>query len=176
MSSVPATTTPAASLPLHDIHLPPAPAWWPPAPGWWLLAIVCLGVAGVLLRIALRHWHARRWRARVCSELERIATRHAAQRDVVRMASELSQLLRRATRWLRPEAVALRGEAWLDFLDAQLPRDEAVRMPFRQGIGRVLLDWPYRRSVTDGEADGEALLRLVRRWFAHALKARVAHV
>ncbi|WP_152413228.1 DUF4381 family protein, partial [Xanthomonas graminis] len=34
-------------LPLRDVHLPPAPAWWPPAPGWLLLGAAVLLALGI---------------------------------------------------------------------------------------------------------------------------------
>lgn len=167
MSAAPATPT-AATLPLHDIHLPPTPSWWPPAPGWWLLAALLIVVAVVIARIALRRLRARRWRARVRDELERIAASHAAQPDAVRVAGEVSRLLRRTTLMLAPQAAALQGEAWLDFLDARFPPAEAQRAPFRRGAGRALLDLPYRRATAVD--DSAALLALARRWLDQALR------
>src|SRR5690349_5433474 len=81
---------------LRDIHLPPAPSWWPPAPGWWLLAIVLLIAIAAGAWMLLRVWRERRWRQRVMTELDRIATLHAAQPNSVGLATDVSQLLRRA--------------------------------------------------------------------------------
>jgi len=176
MSAVTAAPTPAATLPLHDIHLPPAPGWWPPAPGWWLLAALLVVAVFVLVRIARRRLHARRWQARVRGELERIAASHAAQPDPVRVAAEVSRLLRRASLTIAPNAAALHGEAWLDFLDSQFPADEAQRAPFRGGrAGRALLDMQYRRVDHASDDDAKTLLELARRWLDHALKTGPAH-
>jgi hypothetical protein len=163
---------PAAAGPeLRDIHLPPAPSWWPPAPGWWLLAALLLVVAALLARWSWRRLRERRWRARVRAELERIAATHAAQPDPQRLAAEVSQLLRRAARLIDPAAGALRDDAWLAFLDRQLPPAQAAAEPFRTGAGRCLLDAPYRRAGDPAAhaLDARALLELVRAWFAHAL-------
>ena len=177
MSATSAAPTPAATLPLHDIHLPPTPGWWPPAPGWWLLAALLIVAIVFGMRFARRRLRARRWRARVRGELERIAATHAAQPDPVRVAAEVSRLLRRASLTIAPNAAALHGDAWLDFLDAQFPPAEAQRAPFRGGrAGRALLDLQYRRGDDASAEDARMLLDLARRWLERALKAGPAHV
>ncbi len=105
---------------LRDIHLPPSPSWWPPAPGWWLLALVLLVAIGFGVWMLVREMRERRWRRRVAVELDRIAAMHAAQPDDVRLAADVSQLLRRASLLIEPSAAALQGDAWLAFLDRQL--------------------------------------------------------
>lgn len=177
MSATSAAPTQAAALPLHDIHLPPAPGWWPPAPGWWLLAALIVVAILVFVRITRRRLRARRWHARVRGELDRIAASHAAQADPVRVAADVSRLLRRASLTIAPNAAALHGDAWLDFLDAQFPPDEAQRAPFRGGrAGRALLDLQYRRDDAAAADDAKMLLELARRWLDHALKAGPMHV
>lgn len=162
---------PAAAPELRDIHLPPPPSWWPPAPGWWLLAVLVLAAAFVAARWLLARQRERGWRRRVHAELERIAASQAAQPDPAVLAGAVSQLLRRAARLIDPSAVALRGEAWLAFLDQQLPPAHREAEPFRRGAGRALADAPYRRA--DDPAlhafDACALIELARAWLAHAL-------
>lgn len=176
MSAAPAAPTQAAALPLHDIHLPPTPGWWPPAPGWWLLAALSVVAILVLARVTRRRLRTRRWHMRVRGELDRIAASHAAQPDPVRVAADVSRLLRRASLMIAPNAAALHGDAWLDFLDAQFPPDEAQRAPFRGGrAGRALLDLQYRREGDVADDDANALLELARRWLDRALKAGPAH-
>jgi hypothetical protein len=149
---------------LRDIHLPPAPHWWPPAPGWWLLAALLVVVA-VFLTLRLRRVHrTARWRRRIRTEIDRIAGRHAAQADDVRLATELSAVLRRASLLLDPGAAALHGEAWLAFLDRHGGGEG-----FRHGPGRAMIDAPYRRAA---EVDAAALLALSRDWIACALADR----
>lgn len=145
---------------LRDIHLPADPSWWPPAPGWWLLAVLVVVALVEVLRRLYRHVGERRWRDRVAAELEPIVARHARERDDVRLAAELSLLLRRAARVLDPAAAALHGDAWLGFLDSRIGGDS-----FTRGPGSVLIDAPWRKSV---ELDAEALVALVRRWLAVA--------
>ena len=166
---------------LRDIHLPPAPSWWPPAPGWWLLAIVLLIAIAAGAWMLLREWRERRWRRRVLAELDRIAALHATQPNGVRLATDVSQLLRRAALLIEPGAAALHGEEWLAFLDNRFD-DASARggkeAHFRTDAGRALIDAPYRR-VDDPDrpsVDASALLGLARRWLQRALprgKSRV---
>jgi HAMP domain-containing protein len=169
-----ALPTPAAGPALRDIHLPPAPSWWPPAPGWWLLVVL----AGVLLffvtRWLSRRQRARRWHRQIHAELERIAAMHATQAESAQLAAQVSQMLRRASRLVDPGAVALRDDAWLAFLDAQLPPVQSEQAPFRTGVGRALIDAPYRRAADPGMPmfDKRALLDLARSWLDAALPRR----
>ncbi len=158
---------------LRDIHLPPAPSWWPPAPGWWIVAIVLLVAIGFGVRTLLRIARERRWHRRVQGELDRIAATHAAQPDDVRLAADVSQLLRRASLLIEPEAAALHGEAWLEFLDRRFDsasKRTSARLRFQSDAGRALIDAPYRRS-DDGHApvDAPTLLALARDWLKRAL-------
>lgn len=175
MSALPAAAAPAAALPLHDIHLPAAPGWWPPAPGWWLLATIIGVVAGLAMRWLWRRWRLHRWHARVRDALDRIAASHARRPDPVRVAAEVSQLLRRACLSLDPAAAALKGEAWLDFLDARLDPEPVGAAPFREGAGRALLELPYRREAID-DCSAQALLALTRQWLDTALRKGPRHV
>jgi hypothetical protein len=158
---------------LRDIHLPPAPSWWPPAPGWWIVAFVLLAAIAFGVASLLRARRERRWRQRVSAELDRIAASHAAEPDAARLAADVSQLLRRASRMIEPSAAALHGEAWLEFLDSKLDgakkHDASPR--FRSDAGRALIDAPYRRA-DDASVDAPALLGLARAWLARALPRR----
>jgi hypothetical protein len=161
----------STGLELRDIHLPPPPSWWPPAPGWWLLALIVCALLAWAVRVSIRRLRERRWRARVRAELERIAAAHAAQPDPVRLATQVSQLLRRASLRVEPQAAALRDEAWLDFLDRQLPASGAAAAPFRHGAGRALLDAQFRRANDPrADVDARALLDLTRTWLDAVLK------
>jgi len=150
---------------LRDIHLPPPPAWWPPAPGWWLLAGICIFcmVGGVLYwRKVLRR---RLLHAAILHELDRCIDGAAGDRKA--LAAGLSQFLRRVALRETPYAAAFHGERWLEYLDAQTSGEE-----FRRGVGRVLLDAPFRTNV---EFDPIALTALVRRWTRQMLATRGAH-
>lgn len=153
---------------LRDIHLPADPSWWPPAPGWWLLAALVLSVIAFGAWRAVRATRRRRWRDAVIGELDAIARRHAEGGDATRLAAELSMLLRRAARLVDARAATLHGDEWLAFLDAQLESDA-----FTHGVGRVLVDAPWRCTAA---FDVDAVLALVRRWLARVVEREPAHV
>jgi hypothetical protein len=136
---------------LRDIHVPPEPAWWPPAPGWWLVIVL---LAGMLAWTAWRLYRrARRARARrvLREEFERIRRDHPSAGAAAQQVAALSELLRRAARRHAPEALTLKDEAWLAYLDRGEPRQ-----PFSRGPGRLLLDGPYRPRVAAEDADALA--------------------
>ena len=152
---------PAEGPALRDIHLPPPPAWWPPAPGWWLLAGICILLA-IFAFVRLRRARARRREhAAVLGELDRCID--AARDDPAALAAALSQFLRRLALREAPAAAAFKGERWLDYLDGRSPGAE-----FRKGIGRVLIEAPFRAN---SDYDTVALIALVRRWTRTALGA-----
>jgi hypothetical protein len=146
------------SLPLRDIHLPPAISWWPPAPGWWLLLLgVVLLIATIIL---VRQYRQRRHLQRLAiSQLDELERQYGEQSNPRELLQGLSRLLRQAAQLHFPQSdcAGLVGEAWLDFLD-QRPNDKS----FSQGIGRALADGPYLPQ--NAEIDSEALLSLCRNW------------
>lgn len=143
------------TLPLRDIHLPDPISWWPPAIGWWIVS-----VAAVLL-IATAVWLIRRWRQVTVAKLA-LRELDALQKDSTLGMTEklrrLSILLRRAglSAYPREDVAGLTGEDWLEWLDRPLgtPR-------FSRGVGRALLDAPYRPV---GDADMDRLIALCRDW------------
>ena len=159
-----------AELPLRDIHLPPPPGWWPPAPGWWFLAMLVIASA------ALGLWWLQRRRRRQRSavynariELQRLQARVGGE-DPVQVLQSLSVLLRRLAISLLPrrEAAGLTVEAWLRFLDRDMPGEE-----FSRGDGRILIDAPYRRDVGPEQLD--AVLQLCERWITGQGHGRSGH-
>jgi hypothetical protein len=155
---------PPAGPELHDIHLPPPPGWWPPAPGWWLVAAIaafCIFLALYKLRQMLARG---RFRRAVLGELDRCIA--AAGSDGAALAAALSLFLRRMTLRDAPAAAALHGEHWLAHLDRGVAAED-----FSRGVGKVLLDAPYRRVA---DYDNAALIALVRRWTRQALEGRRA--
>jgi Domain of unknown function (DUF4381) len=160
----------SAPLPLRDIHLPPEPSWWPPAPGWWLLAAIAIVAMVLGTRALLRYRRERRRRLALHAEFEAAV---AIVDPVARLAA-ISQLLRRAARLQRPAAAALHGEAWLRFLDGiddatgAAPSTESTH-PFSAGVGRALLDGPYR-AQTDAQVV-EALIAPARARFRSLVAA-----
>jgi len=140
---------------LRDIHLPPEPSWWPPAPGWWVVAMLLLLLCAWLLRRALRQRRLRMAQRSLQREFDAACVAHPSSTDAAGQVAALSLLLRRATKQYAPQALALRDEDWLAFLD-----DEDTAQPFRRGAGRLMLDGPFRPGVVPEEAD--ALAQAVR--------------
>lgn len=143
------------ALPLRDIHLPDPISWWPPAIGWWIVA----GVA--ILSVAAAAWLIRRWRQTTVAklalrELDRLEKDSSL--GITEKLRRLSILLRRVglSTYPREDVAGLTGEAWLEWLDRPL---ETPR--FSRGVGRSLLDAPYRPI---GEADFDGLTALCRDW------------
>jgi hypothetical protein len=114
----------------------------------------------------------------VRAQLQHIAAEQAARPDAVHLAAQVSHLLRRASRLIEPHAAALRGEAWLDFLDRQLAQPREAAASFRTGVGRALIDAPFRRADDPCAAvDANALLALAQAWLDAVLKkGRLHHV
>jgi hypothetical protein len=129
---------------LRDIHLPAEPGLWPPAPGQWLLALLALLALAWLIR---RGWRAyrrrlqhRRW-LRVLSEINADPARSPGER-----VAAASELLRRAAREVRPQAAALVGQDWINFL-AGLGGEAD-----RQGL-RILAEAPFRPQLDSAQAE-----------------------
>ncbi|MDO5505577.1 MAG: DUF4381 family protein [Pseudoxanthomonas suwonensis] len=102
----------AASLPLRDIHLHAAPAWWPPAPGWWLL----LAALVLVIVIVGTRWLRRRRHRRT---LEALFDRSLATADTpVAQVAAMSELLRRAARRVDVGADRLDAAGWRALLAA----------------------------------------------------------
>jgi Tfp pilus assembly protein PilO len=109
---------------LKDIHLPPPVSAWPPAPGWWLLAalLVIALVAGVALW--LRHRRRTAYRRAALRGLDQLRSEWRQQHDDAHTLHAINQLLKRTAlaAYARADVAALSGDAWLDFLDRQLPK------------------------------------------------------
>lgn len=124
-----------AALPLRDVHLSAAPAWWPLAPGWWFVLVA------VSLLLGLGVWRWRHWRRRqtLLRAFDNALQQAASAPEQVAVMSEW---LRRAARYIDPEADRLVGEAWLQFLDRDL------KPPVFTGeSGRLLLEGAFRPQL-----------------------------
>ena len=147
-------------LPLRDLHLPEPIGWWPLAPGWWIvIAVLVLALGWLLLRLWRNfQFHApRRYAIRELASVEADFLEH---RNPVTLGQQLSELLRRAMLAYAPrhEVAGLTGEAWLEWLDKDLP------VPyFHTEGGKSLLQLPYRNPQGDfADVDINALLAAVR--------------
>lgn len=148
------------ALPLRDLHLPDAVGWWPLAPGWWVL----FGIVAIALAYLGWRWY-RAWvfnapRRFALRELARFEAEYVEHRNPVALGKQISELLRRSMLAYAPrETVAgLTGEAWLAWLDDNLP------VPyFHTEGGKSLLSLPYRDPDGDfSDIDIGALLAAVR--------------
>lgn len=155
----------STQLPLKDIHLPDMVGWWPPAPGWWLILVIIplLFWLGLRLYRHLSRNTALKSARKLLAEIKQDDT----QDDFERLC-RLSVLLRRVVISLAPrsEAASLTGPAWLEYLDRSLPGQ-----PFSQGVGRQLIDAPYRNKETVA-ADLAALIRLCEDWLKAQAKRK----
>ena len=84
----------APSLPLRDIHLPDAVAWWPPAPGWWIIAGLLVLLA-VLLSWSYRRYQGRRLQREAARALDEIHALYDSNHDDQVLIQSLSIWLRR---------------------------------------------------------------------------------
>lgn len=152
----PTTSDPADLSRLHDIVLPPSPAWWPPAPAWFVIAVVLFMVllfSGV--KVASWWWHSR-YRRAALAELKQIE----AAADGPQALPQLAALVKRTALAVYPrERIAgLTGEAWLQYLDAS-----ARTTNFTLGAGRQL-EAGYQRG---GQLPTPELLVAVKKWIQH---------
>ena len=148
------------ALPLRDLHLPDAVGWWPLAPGWWvLIALAVAGLAWLAWRW-YRAWQFHAPRRYALRELARYEADYLEHRDLVALGKQLSELLRRGMMAYAPrgEVAGLTGEAWLIWLDDNMP------VPyFHTEGGKSLLTLPYRDPDDDfSDVDVGALLAAVR--------------
>ncbi|GAA4825583.1 hypothetical protein GCM10011365_06050 [Marinicella pacifica] len=160
----------AQKLPLRDVHLPAEPGFWPPAPGWWILAVMVL-----ILLIGFGFWWRRhryrhnKWQ-RMRLLLLTIRQNHQSHGDDVRFARDLSNLLRRFTRYelQDPVAAGLSGQSWIQFLNRDL--SEPVFEAFKETLTRDL----YRPQA---QIETKALFEAVHQFLQqHCLKpSRSAH-
>ena len=136
-------------IPLRGLHLPDSIGWWPLAPGWWI--VIALSIAGLLF-LARRMVGRRREsaaRRHAIRQLEKSTSAFAEHGDTVRLGKEVSEILRRTMLAYAPrsEIAGLTGDAWLEWLDRDLPEPK-----FSNGPGRRLLDLPCRRPGAVGES------------------------
>ncbi len=147
-------------LPLRDLHLPEPISWWPLAPGWWLVIALVLFALGWLLSQAWRKYQFHAPRRYAIRELATLESEYLEHRNPVTLGQKLSELLRRAMMAYAPrhEVAGLTGEAWLEWLDKDLP------VPyFHTEGGKSLLQLPYRDPQGNfNDVDINALLAAVK--------------
>lgn len=140
---------------LRDIHYPPPISFWPPAIGWYFVGAILLIALGVMGYYIFRRWSQQKLKRAVLKRLLELEQEnnltHAA-------AAELSVLLKRCAlaRFPRQQVAGLHGEQWLHFLDAT-----SLTTEFTNGVGRMLVVYPYRSSI---QALPTGLFDLIRDW------------
>ncbi|MDE0789894.1 MAG: DUF4381 domain-containing protein [Woeseiaceae bacterium] len=147
-------------LPLRPLHLPDPIGWWPLAPGWWfVIALLLAGIGWLVLRAWQKYQFLapQRCAMRTLAEVE---SDYLTRRDPLMLGRQLSELLRRSMLAYAPrhEVAGLTGDAWLEWLDRDLP------VPyFHTEGGKSLLQLPYRDPNGDfSDVDINALLAAVR--------------
>lgn len=151
-----------SQLPLRDIHLPGAIAWWPPALGWWLVATLALAT---LAFFALR-FYARRQHRTALRAVRRVRAALEQGTEPVACLAQLSTVIRRFVMTTASRSAAdttnvagLVGDRWLAYLDGRWQRDV-----FRYGDGRQLLAAPYARPGSANRDDALRLAQLCEDW------------
>ena len=147
-------------FPLRPLHLPDPIGWWPLAPGWWfVIALLLAGIGWLVLRAWRKYQFLapQRYAMRTLAEVE---SDYLTRRDPLMLGRQLSELLRRSMLAYAPrhEVAGLTGDAWLEWLDRDLP------VPyFHTEGGKSLLQLPYRDPNGDfSDVDVNALLAAVR--------------
>lgn len=158
-------------LPLRDIHLPGAIAWWPPALGWWLVAGLLLGLV-LLLTGLYRRYQSRRLQREALRALVDIENKYAQEKNQQGLVRSLSIWLRRVSisRYPATNVAGLTGHGWLQFLDKSLIGTVSSEA-FSTGVGQQLLSAPYQEGSA---VDGDQLLALCRAWLMRLPRAKKA--
>ena len=125
------------------------------------MTIVLAGAIAWLGVYLYKQHQRRRDRRAIMRELDRCIEQ--SQRNPAALAAALSAFLRRIERRDAPAAAAMPGERWLEHLDKRSASDE-----FTRGVGRVLIEAPYRAAMS---YDTAGLIALVRRSTRRALES-----
>ncbi len=143
---------------LRDIHLPEGVSAFPPAYGWWvILAIILGGIALFYLFRVLR------------AASKKLYARHLLKRlsglDTVSAAVGMSEVLRRICVVKYPEAAALSGQDWLDFLN------DHSRLKLSGAAAELLLNAPYmpKSEKRFNAADADGLRNFCQSWIGENL-------
>lgn len=134
---------------LRDVHDLAAPSIWPLAPGWWAVITALLLVGAVCLA---RAWRKRRnlQRANALFDDALVKATSPVQRLQI-----MSELLRRAARRVESDSDTLSGQAWLSFLDEDMPFESFSTEP-----GSLIESGIYKPDVSmNAVAEIEDLVR-----------------
>ena len=148
-------------LPLADIHLPQAPNFWPLAWGWWVLfAVVILAIVAIVTLIK----HKKNTNAAKKEALQKLSLITEEQG-----LPALNTLLKQAalSYYSRTIVAPLTGEAWLAFLDNQLP----VKYCGFSELKSVWLSGSFSNTPLSSD-DFQPCKTMAKTWLKHALPPR----
>ncbi|MCD8523736.1 MAG: DUF4381 domain-containing protein [Saccharospirillaceae bacterium] len=152
------------SLPLYDIHLPDPVSAWPPAPGWWLLLALVI-IAALVAAFWWRRQYRQQQRRRDCLQQLQNLRSHFDKTDA-QACAQVNEILKLYCLRHFPQAVALHGQSWVDFLNQNNP------VPlFHHQSARALAEAPYAPDRNDWRqhyGDFADLLALAQRWLNNA--------
>jgi len=161
------------TLPLKDIHLPPAVGAWPPAPGWWISAVVLIATIAAISFFVIRHRRRNAYRRAALQVAKHFNEHFHQHQDKTQLAIECSELLRRvAVTAYGTHAAGISGARWLQFLDekfdAKLGKRKSRNAKSSASVFRdlepALLQAPYRPGV---DYDAQALQHALLQWIRH---------
>jgi hypothetical protein len=143
---------------LQPLRTPEPIALWPPAPGWWLLAALGCAALAALGWHVLRQNRRNRYRRLARAELRTIAEQHADSQGPAATLCAINTLLKGVCLQVYPQrtVAALSGEAWLDFLNAEL-HAAGSEQRFPDAIARA-------HAADPGAVDISALLACTDTW------------
>lgn len=148
-------------LPLADIHLPQAPNFWPLAWGWWVLFAVVIFSIAVVVTLIRRKKHADAAQKEALQKLSLITEEQGLP--------GLNTLLKQAalSYYSRAVVAPLTGEAWLAFLDNQLPAKYS-------GFSELQPLWlsGLFSNTPLGSDDFQQCKTMTKTWLKHALPPR----
>jgi Tfp pilus assembly protein PilE len=166
--------TPQNTLPLKDIHLPPAISAWPPAPGWWISVIALVCVLAAISYAVVRYRRRTAYRRAALLAAKQCGERFQQHNNKTQLAVDSSELLRRvAIAAYGKRAAGVSGKHWLHFLDARMVstrqaakknRSNKSSAPMFSNLEPALLEAPYRPGV---DYDTQALQRALMHWIKH---------
>lgn len=139
-------------LPLHDVSV------WPLANGWWVIIATFVALY-ILIKVVLwlRCKSAKIYARRILNNLN--------MQNYIAAAAKMSELLRRVCVRRYPEAVAFKGEQWLEFLKSKTSHE------LDEKTANLLKDAPFipESSNTYSIEDVQNLRSFCDRWLGENL-------
>ena len=120
---------------LRDIHLPEGVSVFPPAYGWYIIVLII--IAAVILIKLYKSWlqkSRKKYALRILAALN--------DKDIIASVTVISELLRRICVYRYPQAVALSGENWWNFIK------QHGKMELSDQNKKLLLNAPYMDTKT----------------------------